>query len=280
LNLTKTDFVYCLLRILERDGLSYPCVILFCSNNFDTIFDSVNSIHTISLKKRFLSIDFTRCDKNDLVEYLNYYNKLFKETELYIDENNLNSIIKKIKPDLSITYRDLSQISIKADFDLERIITSVNNYEAEEIIESRDNSEEEIIENPEEDSDLTESNNSEEEKEIVEEKNQTKQKIERELVFDYEIKEKKAINNSVSKIGSLINKFVETREYENKLKILIELYKELSKPDSLIVMASSDKFRKTVFDKMIEFINNHPSIKNSIRKYANIIGEKFPEFCI
>lgn len=41
----KTTFLYDMLSILERDGLSHSVVVLFCSNNFHSIFDGVDLKH-------------------------------------------------------------------------------------------------------------------------------------------------------------------------------------------------------------------------------------------
>src|SRR5207302_10033747 len=57
----KITFLYHMLSILERDGLEHPVIVIFCSNNFHSIFEGVDLTHYESLYDRFLKVNFGKC---------------------------------------------------------------------------------------------------------------------------------------------------------------------------------------------------------------------------
>lgn len=93
------------LNLIESDSTSSFCVyIIFCSNNFDTIFDYIpedKKVHYESLKNRFLKLVFYRMDKDEFREYVYWF---IKQTKLDIDVDRL---INDLPDDFSITQRDL-----------------------------------------------------------------------------------------------------------------------------------------------------------------------------
>jgi hypothetical protein len=81
--LAKTTFLYDMLSILERDGLGYSVIVIFCSNNFHSVFEGVDLTHHQSLYKRFMKVKFDECDHAEIINYLLHYNESFKGTEYY-----------------------------------------------------------------------------------------------------------------------------------------------------------------------------------------------------
>ncbi len=122
----RIDFLYTLLRVLERDGLDAPCVILFCSNNFNTIFGELDMKHFASLKKRFMHYTFNRCHTDELKDYLRHYNSTFENTKFHLTSTQLDDEFSKIN-NISIPYRDLYHISTLNGFNIPKMIASINN---------------------------------------------------------------------------------------------------------------------------------------------------------
>lgn len=58
----KETFLYEMLSILERDGLRHAVVVIFCSNNFESIFEGVDATHFRSLYSRLMKVKFEVCD--------------------------------------------------------------------------------------------------------------------------------------------------------------------------------------------------------------------------
>jgi hypothetical protein len=129
---TKLNFLYSLLSILEKDGLSCPCVIMFCSNNFDSIFEGIDNKHFVSLKKRFMQFRFDRCGRYELIEYLRFYNDKFIDTEFY--EKEFHKYANTIKNNINIPYRDLNHITIKKAYNIRRIVKALNKWGKNDLI--------------------------------------------------------------------------------------------------------------------------------------------------
>lgn len=73
----KRKILFQLLTIPERTSdITKPCVIIFCSNNFDTIFEGIDKTHFDSLKDRFTRVSFKRCHRDEIIKYLSYYNDI------------------------------------------------------------------------------------------------------------------------------------------------------------------------------------------------------------
>lgn len=127
----KTEFLYDMLSILERDGLGFSVIVIFCSNNFCSIFEGVDLTHHKSLYDRFMKIKFKECSQIEIIDYMLYYNEQFRATEFYLelDKENMKSLLRD---DISITHRTLHHISIKAKYNAYEMIKLLNNYVGED----------------------------------------------------------------------------------------------------------------------------------------------------
>jgi DNA polymerase III delta prime subunit len=140
----RTEFLYALLGVLERSGLNHPCTVIFCSNNFESIFNGLDMTHFESIKSRFARVKFNRCDRLEISEYIRYYNKKLEGTKFHKTE--IEQIIEKLKPDMTVTYRNLHQITKLSSFDFALIVNKLNSFSdlkpvinrAKKIIESID----------------------------------------------------------------------------------------------------------------------------------------------
>lgn len=121
----KNTFLFDILSILERDGLSHSIVVIFCSNNFQSIFEGVDMTHHESTFSRFMPIEFKMCDHQEIIDYLLHYNRIFEGTKFWIDLNK-EDMSQRLKRDVQVTHRVLHHISIKSNYHALKIIQELN----------------------------------------------------------------------------------------------------------------------------------------------------------
>lgn len=124
----RINFLYLLLSILERTGQIGACLVVFCSNNFDSIFGDIDMTHFRSLKDRFQKLTFHRCEREEIANYLRFNNSKFVNTPLYVSD--LDSILVRL-PTTAITYRKLNELAVLNAYDPARIINGLINLESE-----------------------------------------------------------------------------------------------------------------------------------------------------
>lgn len=124
----RTEFLYALLGILERFGQTGVGIVIFCSNNFDSIFGDLDMTHFRSLKDRFQRLTFHRYSATDIADYLRYNNQRFLGSELHVP--NLESILVQI-PDCSITARKLNEITILHGYRPAEIVAAITDFNSE-----------------------------------------------------------------------------------------------------------------------------------------------------
>jgi hypothetical protein len=123
----RVDFLYMLLGILERIGNESSCIVMFCSNNFETIFGDLEMTHFHSLNSRFMRVKFERCDRDEIEDYLRYLNEKFRnDEELY--EEEIDNILLNLNPNISITYRSLNEITVLNSYSIRKIVDALNQY--------------------------------------------------------------------------------------------------------------------------------------------------------
>lgn len=136
-----------ILNLIEKEtGRKYCLFIVFCSNNFDSIFDHVDMTHYSSLKDRFFNITFTPLEKLEYVGYLEWVYNLIRNTSLPFQEMYADSIqnyIKVLPENFKIRFRELSSIVVMNLYDFNRIMKAV--YEIKECIDFKNNSSEKIV---------------------------------------------------------------------------------------------------------------------------------------
>jgi hypothetical protein len=127
----KTTFLYDMLSILERDGTGFPVIVIFCSNNFHSIFEGLDITHHKSLYDRFMKIKFKECNHSEIINYIMYYNKIFKGTK-YENKINQIEIENKLKRDILVTHRTLHHISVEAKYYAYDMIKLLNAHVSED----------------------------------------------------------------------------------------------------------------------------------------------------
>jgi ankyrin repeat protein len=125
----KQEFLYQLLEVIETNIYEDGVVFIFCSNNFHTIFEDVNQVHFHSLKSRFAPIRFDRCDREELIKFIKFFNAKMLGTSMYYEE--IDSLISNIKDHISLTYRSVRHCHVNAGYNLEKFIEFINEYEPE-----------------------------------------------------------------------------------------------------------------------------------------------------
>jgi len=152
----KETYLYKLLNMLESNYFDHGVVFIFCSNNFDAIFEGVNEKHFVSLNKRFLRITFERCQCEEFKDYIRFFNKQFDGTPWFRESNELELLLSNIKDNLRIPYRQLCHLNISSCYNVEKFIDAVNAWEDDN--ESEDNGDEDSEDN--EHHDIKDSKNS------------------------------------------------------------------------------------------------------------------------
>lgn len=296
---TKVDFLYAILRVLERDGLTTPCIILFCSNNFDSIFEGIDSVHFASLRTRFVRFTFHRCHRDELIAYLHHYNQLFVGTELHIEANKFSELCSRLNQEIELPYRSLHHISILAQYNLEKIIEGVNRWLPDhspphtphvlindtpltlvtQITPSQPNpSNHPIKEDPEEES---------EEEEESDNDQSTAPKIVVAVapptVKSLEII-KKSYNPdlplSFNRVSELVNSIDKTSDMNSKLALVCELFRCVSDSEFMDIMDRKPNLRQTIGGKIMALYKQHPMVETLIKPSIEIIRVRFPEMGI
>ena len=160
--LKKQTFLYELLEVLETNLFDEGVVMIFFSNNFNTIFEDVDPVHFHSLRTRFAPIRFERCNKAELIEYIRYFNNRVRGSELYYEEARLEALFDRIRDDFSLTYRSINHCHIGAGYDIEKFVELVNTYQPE-VINSESPKIQNIIRMKNEESKRTSENSKQEE---------------------------------------------------------------------------------------------------------------------
>ena len=124
----KEKFLFELLNLLENSYFDKGAIFIFCSNNFDTIFDGVNPRHFESLKKRFLPLQFHRCECEELKDYIRYYNDKFVGSKWHREKDMLERELDRLREDISIPYRDISDLNISSCYRVEDFIDAINEW--------------------------------------------------------------------------------------------------------------------------------------------------------
>jgi len=124
----KEAFLYKLLGLLETNFFNNGIVIIFCANNFDSIFDDINIKHFDSLRKRFMRVRFERCDCNEFKEYIKFFNEKYKGTKWFKQPIELEKLLLNIRKDLSIPFRQLCHLNISSCYKVEKFIDAVNQW--------------------------------------------------------------------------------------------------------------------------------------------------------
>ncbi len=114
--------------VIEKTGNMSCCVVVFCTNNFDTLFEGIDMTHFDSLKDRFNPITFERCDRTEIEGYLRYHNDLMRQFE-DVYEPNLESILLSLPDDISITYRSLDHLMRRCCHSPERVVRELTKCE-------------------------------------------------------------------------------------------------------------------------------------------------------
>ena len=123
----KKDLILQLSSIMDSSIYS-SCIIIFCSNNFSTIFEGLDMTHYSSFHSQFISVQFRPCDREEIIRFYQYYNEKFKEkeeTQRFYQEN-IQNIFNSLSDNVCITYRKLTEISTLLCYDYEKIVLELN----------------------------------------------------------------------------------------------------------------------------------------------------------
>lgn len=118
----KKEIMYRLLDLINQK-VKQPTYLIFCTNNFSSMWDDLNQRHfnhLKALKSRFIQIHFTRLDKPNLIDILRDINETFKKKlpEKYVEDEEFVTLTDKIPDDFQLTIRELHHLLIRSMYDL------------------------------------------------------------------------------------------------------------------------------------------------------------------
>lgn len=157
----KTNFAT-LMKQLMDNRVCTTNILVFMTNNYATMFNGIDMVHYAALKDRFNFFQFHQVNNAEFKNYFKWFNGLckIKEPELYIEEQELNTLLNTLREDLNITYRELRNITDQMNNDLRQIIRHLNK---DKKVNDKDNKTVFFINSDEEiKDDDSETNNSEE----------------------------------------------------------------------------------------------------------------------
>jgi hypothetical protein len=130
-NLEKERFLFELLNLIEME-FDGPTVMIFCSNNFDTLFSGIKSPHFQSLASRFTRITFNRCGTEELKDFLRYINNTYLENgnlgDMAISKDDLEILLSSLNDDINIPYRDIYHLKVRSGYNFSTFIEMTNQW--------------------------------------------------------------------------------------------------------------------------------------------------------
>lgn len=116
-NNEKRKLLDSLLDLLENNNYESGIVFIFCCNNFDTLFADIDQKHIASLKTRFVPLEFSRCDREEIRRFLHFFNENQVHQELKYPAEHIDQSVSTIPDDYSITYRFLDETLVLCGYD-------------------------------------------------------------------------------------------------------------------------------------------------------------------
>lgn len=100
---------------------------MFFANNIHSVFQGLDQTHIHSIKTRFTFIDFYKCGKDELSRYLTVFNDKIKNPEHKYEPLKLRGALRKLRNDISVTYREIQVCMNMANYDIGELVKHLNN---------------------------------------------------------------------------------------------------------------------------------------------------------
>lgn len=133
----KKELLYKLFELINMK-VKKPSYLLFCTNNFSSMWSDLSEKHYNHLKalhNRFIKIHFDHINKENLIEILLDINKTF-ETKLkrkYLEPATFNKVTDKIPEDLMLTVRQMHHTLIRTMYNIEEFVKIILNDDLDAI---------------------------------------------------------------------------------------------------------------------------------------------------
>lgn len=124
----KIDFIYMLLNLIETENFTGGVIFVFCSNDFETILEGIDEMHTRSLRRRFLELKFELCGCEEFKDYVRFFNEKMSGTEDHVKTSDLELILDDVRDDLAIPFSNIYFSNIEACFNPRRLVELVNDW--------------------------------------------------------------------------------------------------------------------------------------------------------
>lgn len=276
---TKTTFLYDMLSILERDGLEHSVVVIFCSNNFRSVFEGVDMTHHKSLYNRFMKIQFEECDHTEIINYMLHYNTMFNGTP-FQKELEKSHLEKLLRQDIHVTHRTLHHISIESKYNAYTMIEKLNKYVHEDdsgesigerVSKIKSNVQikslvTEDIEKNESEPGKDESKDETEDESKDEVKPDDHGPLDHELLWREKYQTKKYPQNKneiIENIKKFLNDVSDVKGSSKKAIVAAELFDYLSDEGYLVMVDL--RLKTVIVEKIKEFSSEHPEVFFSIK---------------
>lgn len=125
----RQTFLVNLLKYMSIDCLSGSLVIMFCANNFDTLFEGIDMTHFKSLNDRLLKFKFEMCRKAEIIDYMSHYMEKCSDMDIYMEKDKYLSLLNQhLNNDVKITYRQLFYICIQNAYQAVTTARDINQW--------------------------------------------------------------------------------------------------------------------------------------------------------
>jgi hypothetical protein len=126
----KKELLYKLFELVNMK-VNQPSYLIFCTNNFSSLWSDLSEKHFRHLKalhSRFIKIHFDHINKENLIEILDDINKTFSKKSLdenYLEQEEFNKLMELIPENLSMTVREMHHTLIRTMYDIEQFVNIV-----------------------------------------------------------------------------------------------------------------------------------------------------------
>ncbi len=111
----KKNFIRLIAQLNDNtDNFPEGVVYILPMNNPQTIYEDVRSVHVNSVKSRMVSIEFLKCDREEVKRFIRTFNAKITNLDIKCTPSLLEKHLAKLRPDLQITHRDIRTCLIKS----------------------------------------------------------------------------------------------------------------------------------------------------------------------
>lgn len=113
----RQTFLINLLKYMSVELISGSLIIMFCANNFNTLFDGIDMTHFKSLDDRLIKFKFELCPKVEIIEYMSFYMEKCSDMDIYVEKDEYLKLLNQyLNHNVHVTYRQLFYICLQHSY--------------------------------------------------------------------------------------------------------------------------------------------------------------------